>query len=84
MEAAEGVYIYMRSDRFRKMRWSNVKDVLWSLREYMVVEGHAVRTAFAVTEAEGGGMLGFGQVLEGGPRMRASDGGMMSGTVSCV
>lgn len=55
-----GVYITMSSDRLKKLRWSNVKDVLWSLREYMVIEGRSFQTAFLITGAESGDTLGFG------------------------
>ena len=62
---AEGAYIRMISDRrgLKKLKWSNVKDVLWSLREYMVIQGHTFQTAFVIKDAQGASTLGFGRLL---------------------
>ena len=43
------------------LKWSNVKDVLLALREYLVVQGHLYRVRFAITKGDGvSELLGFG------------------------
>ena len=61
----EAVYIKINSNTIghKKLRWSNVKDVLWSLREYMVIEEHSFQIASVIMDAQGTVNLGFGCVL---------------------
>ena len=72
----EGVYIRIDSDRIglTRMKWSNVKDVLWSLREYMVIEGRSFQTAFVIMDAQGTDTLGFGRLLVSKPSIDSTDG----------
>lgn len=85
----EGVYIKISSDRIdpKRLRWSNVKDTLWSLREYMVIEGHSFQTAFVIMDAQGTDTLGFGRLLKSKPSIditKAIKGRRISRTLSCT
>lgn len=71
----------------KKLKWSNVKDVLWSLREYMVLEGHSFQTSFLIKDAQGTVTLGFGCLLHSKPSIdstKAIKGRRISRTLSCV
>lgn len=59
-----GVYIQIADGLgTRKLRWSDVKDVLWGLRQYMVVEGYMFEIVFLIKEGlEAADVLGFGRV----------------------
>ena len=62
---------YIRLDEVlqahRKLRWSDVKEILWGLRTFMVVQGNSFRMAFEIIEEGQADVLGSGLVLEGDP-----------------
>ena len=48
---------------FHRLKWSHVKDVLWGLREFMVVQGHLFETGFFIRNGQYfDEELGFGRV----------------------
>ena len=51
----------------RKLKWSDVKEILWGLRTFMVVQGNSFRMAFSIMEEGQEHVLGYGRVLEGEP-----------------
>ena len=64
-------HAYIRLDgdvqAHRKLRWSDVKEILWGLRTFMVVQGNSFRMAFVIIEEGQEHVLGYGRVLEGEP-----------------
>ena len=64
-----GAYIRLDGDvrAHRKLRWSDVKEILWGLRTFMVVQGNSFRMAFLIIEEGQENVLGYGRVLEGEP-----------------
>lgn len=45
------------------LKWSELKDTLWGLREYMVVQGHLCPLKFWITQPGEASWLGRGGVL---------------------
>ena len=64
-------HAYIRLDgdvqAHRKLRWSDVKDILWGLRKFMILQGNSFRMAFMIIEEGQERVLGYGRVLEGEP-----------------
>ena len=64
-------HAYIRLDgdvqAHRKLRWSDVKEILWGLRTFMVVQGNSFRMAFVIIEEGQDYVLGYGRVLEREP-----------------
>ena len=64
-------HAYIRLDAdvqaHRKLRWSDVKEILWGLRTFMIVQGNSFRMAFLIIEEGQEHVLGYGRVLEGEP-----------------
>ncbi|CAD6586537.1 MAG: hypothetical protein ASARMPREDX12_002380 [Alectoria sarmentosa] len=63
---SEGAYLVMTGNRAGpRLKWSSVRDVLWGLREYMVVQDHSFELGFTIAQEGVGGSLGAGYVLRG-------------------
>ena len=64
-------HAYLRLDgdpqAHRKLRWSDVKEILWGLRKFMILRGNSFRMAFVIIEEGQDHVLGYGRVLEGEP-----------------
>ena len=56
------------------MKWSDVRDVLVGLREYMVVQGHLFELVFLVRQEGSADILGSGQVQGEGPTSLSATG----------
>ncbi|KAM0798267.1 hypothetical protein BDR22DRAFT_891572 [Usnea florida] len=65
----DGAYIGLDESvkAHRKLKWSDVKEILWGLRTFMVVQGNSFRMAFLIVEEGQADVLGSGRVLEGDP-----------------
>ena len=68
-ELVDGAFIRLDSDaRGRnKLKWSDVKEILWGLRDFMVVQGNSFRLAFIIKQEGQAGDLGYGRVLKDDP-----------------
>ena len=67
--STRGAFIRLDSDiqAHKKLKWSDVKEILWGLRKFMVVQGNSFRLIFLITQDGQTDTLGFGRVLEGKP-----------------
>ena len=45
-----------------QLKWSDLKDVLWGLREYMIVQGHFFELSFAIKRGREIEAMGSGYV----------------------
>ena len=64
-EVTEGAYIRVSSEKagIEKLKWSHLKDSLWGLREFMVVQGHLNAITFEIFRIDDGVFyLGYGRV----------------------
>ena len=60
-----GAYIRVTAEKagVEKLKWSDLKDALWGLREYMVVQGHLYAIRFEIFRIDDGVFyLGDGRV----------------------
>ena len=60
-----GAYIRVHAEKagVEKLKWSHLKDSLWGLREYMVVQGHLFAIRFEIYRIDDGIFyLGDGRV----------------------
>ena len=68
-----GAYIRVTTEKAggEKLKWSDLRDSLWGLREYMVVQGHLFAIRFEIFREDGGVFyLGDGRVdLASGPQV---------------
>ena len=61
----QGAYIRVSAEKagVEKLRWSDLKDSFWGLREYMVVQGHSFAIRFEIFRFDDGVFyLGHGRV----------------------
>lgn len=65
--STRGAFIRLDSDvqAHKKLKWSDVKEVLWGLRKFMVVQGNSFRLVFVIVQEGQTQALGWGRVLEG-------------------
>ena len=64
-EITSGAYFEVEVDNeiYSKMKWSELKDTLWGLREYTVVQGHWFPLRFIILRLGiNGGYLGEGRL----------------------
>ena len=60
-----GAYIRVTTEKsgVEKLRWSDLRDTVWGLREYMVVQGHMFAISFEIMRIDDGTFfLGSGRV----------------------
>ena len=61
----QGAYIRINAEKagIERLKWSDLKDSLWGLREYMVVQGHLFALRFEIFRIDDGVFyLGDGRV----------------------
>ena len=60
-----GAYLYVDTEGpdLAGLKWSEFKDALWGLKEYMVVQGHLCPSAFWITHSGEAEWLSRGRLL---------------------